>query len=105
MSGTTENLYEVLSPWAEADPVPYRAINPRPNDLTGKKIGLFCNTKRVAQPTLKVVEDRIKKKYPSAAISWFYNLTPNETIIEQDKKDEFEDWLKGVDVIIAAYGD
>jgi hypothetical protein len=105
MSGKTENLYEVLSPWADANPVPYRAINPRPNDLNGKKIGLFCNTKRVAEPTLKVVEDRFKKKFASITLSWFYNTTPNEAIIEQVRKGEFENWLRGVDVIIAAYGD
>jgi hypothetical protein len=105
MNGKTENLYEVLSPWADADPVPYRAINPRVNDLTGKKIGLFCNTKRVAQPTLKVLEDRFSKEFPSVTFSWFYNTVPNEAITEQTRKNEFENWLKGVDVIIAAYGD
>jgi hypothetical protein len=105
MSGKIENLYEVLSPWADADPIPYRAISPRINDLTSKKIGLFCNTKRVAEPTLKVVEDRLKKKFHSATIDWFYNTTPNQAIVEQARKGEFEDWLKGVDVIIAAYGD
>ena len=105
MSAKAENLFEVLSPWAEADPVPFRGINPRINDLAGKKIGLFCNTKRVAEPTLKVVEDRLKKKYPSTVISWFFNTVPNETMIAQTRKGEFESWLKGVDAVIAAYGD
>jgi hypothetical protein len=105
MSSKTEGFYEVLSPWAEADPVPYRAISPRISDLAGKKIGIFCNTKRVAPPTLKVIEDRLKKKYPTAAFSWFYNTAPNEAIIAQKRKDEFESWLKGVDAVIAAYGD
>jgi hypothetical protein len=98
-------LYEVLSPWADADPVSYRAINPRTNDLSNKKIGIFCNTKRVAEPTLKAVESRLKKNYPSAVISWFYNTVPNETIIAQPRKGEFESWLNGVDAVIAAYGD
>jgi hypothetical protein len=105
MSEKTGSLYEVLSPWADADPVPYRAITPRLNDLTNKKIGIFCNTKRVAEPTLKVVEDRLKKKIPSATLSWFYNTVPNTAIVEQPRKNDFENWLKGVDVIIAAYGD
>jgi hypothetical protein len=100
-----ENLYEVLSPWADADPVPYRPISPRINDLNGKTIGLFCNTKRVAEPTLKVVEDRLKKKNPSVNITWFYNTVPNTAIVEQGRKEEFENWLKGLDGIIAAYGD
>jgi hypothetical protein len=105
MSEKTEQLYEVLSPWADADPISYRPITPRIDSLNNKKIGLFCNTKRVAEPTLKVVEDRLKKKYPSAVISWFFNTAPNETMIEQARKGEFEKWLEGVDAIIAAYGD
>ncbi len=105
MSSKTEGFYEVLSPWAEADPVPYRAISTRIKDLAGKKIGLFCNTKRVAEPTLKVIEDRLQKKFPTVAFSWFFNLAPNEAIIAQTRKDEFDNWLKGVDAVIAAYGD
>jgi hypothetical protein len=105
MSSNTDIAYEVLSPWADADPVPFRTINARINDLAGKKIGLFCNTKRVAEPTLKVIEDRLKNEYTSVTFSWFYNTAPNEAIIEQPRKDEFENWLKGVDEVIAAYGD
>jgi hypothetical protein len=105
MSSNTGINYEVLSPWADADPVPFRPISARVNDLAGKKIGIFCNTKRVAEPTLKTVEDRLKKKYPSAVFSWFYNMAPNEAIIEQPRKGEFETWLKEVDEVIAAYGD
>ena len=105
MSSKTEGFYEVLSPWAEADPVPYRGISTRISDLAGKKIGLFCNTKRVAEPTLKVIEDRLKKKFPTVTFSWFFNLAPNEAIVAQTRKDEFDNWLKGVDAVIAAYGD
>jgi hypothetical protein len=105
MSSKTEGYYGVLSPWAEADTVGYRGISPRINDLAGKKIGLFCNTKRVAEPTLKVIEARLKKDYSTASFSWFFNTAPNETIIAQTRKDEFENWLKGVDTVIAAYGD
>jgi hypothetical protein len=105
MSNKTEGYYGVLSPWAEADTIGYRAISPRINDLAGKKIGMFCNTKRVAAPTLKVVEDRLKERYPSVNISWFFNTAPNEAIVAQKRKEEFEDWLKGIDAVIAAYGD
>jgi hypothetical protein len=105
MSSNKGITYEVLSPWADADPVPFRAINARISDLAGKKIGIFCNTKRVAEPTLKAVETRLKKKYPSATFSWFFNTAPNEAIIEQPRKDEFEDWLQGIDEVVAAFGD
>jgi hypothetical protein len=105
MSAKTDCFYEVLSPWAEADTVKYRGISARVNDLAGKKIGLFCNTKRVAEPTLKVIESRLKKEFPTAEFSWFFNMAPNEAIIAQPRKVEFENWLKGVDTVIAAYGD
>ena len=105
MGVKTDNVFEVLSPWADADPVAYRAINSRVNGLAGKKIGLFCNTKRVAEPTLKVVEGRLRERYPSVIFSWFFNIAPNEAIVAQTRKDEFENWLKGVDAVIAAYGD
>jgi hypothetical protein len=98
-------VYEVLSPWAEADPVKFRGITPRPADLAGKKIGLLRNSKRAAEPTLKVVEDRLKKRYPAAEFTWFSNLTPNEALVEQEAKQQYEDWLKGVDAVVAAYGD
>jgi hypothetical protein len=105
LNSKTENIFEVLSPWADADPVPYRGIGTRITDPAGKKIGLFCNTKRVANPTLKAVESRLKQRYPSATFSWFFNTAPNEAIVAQPRKGEFEDWLKGVDAVIAAYGD
>ncbi len=105
MDEKNDCVYEVLSPWAEADPVPYRAISARTGDLAGKTIGLFCNTKRVAEPTLQVIEDRLKKQFPTVKISWFYNTVPNETITEQPRKGEFESWLEAVDTLVAAYGD
>jgi hypothetical protein len=97
--------YEVLSPWAEADLVPWKGINPRLNDLAGKKIGLLRNSKRAAEPSLQIVADRLKKKYPTIQFSWFANLRPNEMSVAQDIKDDFEKWLKGVDAVIASYGD
>lgn len=105
MADRTGAVYEVLSPWAEADPISFRGISARVTDLAGKKIGLLRNSKRAAQPTLQVVEERLKQRFPTAGFSWFSNLKPNETVIEQGRKDEFEDWLKGVDAVIAAYGD
>lgn len=101
----TISSYEVLSPWAEADPVQWRGINQRLTDFYGKKIGLLCNSKRTAEPTLKVVEERLKNRYPTASFSWFSNLKANEVAVEYEIKDEFEKWLDGVDAVISSYGD
>jgi hypothetical protein len=105
MPDKTDCIYEVLSPWAEADPVPWRGINPRLTDLAGRKIGLLRNSKRAAEPSLQVVADRLKKRYPTIEFSWFANLRPNEMSVAQDIKDDFEKWLKEVDAVIASYGD
>ncbi len=105
MAGKMDGFYDVLSPWAEADPITFRGISPRMDSLDVKTIGLYRNSKRAAEPTLKVVEDRLRKKFPSVKFSWFYSAAPNEAIVEQTRKDEFENWLKEVDAVVAAYGD
>jgi hypothetical protein len=99
------NSYEVLSPWAEADSIPWRGITERITDLSGKKIGLLVNSKRTAEPSLKVVEKRLKEKFPDTSFSWFYNLKANEIAIATDKKEDFEKWLEEVDTVINSYGD
>jgi len=99
------NSFEVLSPWADADPVPWKGINERLEGVSNKTIGLLRNSKRTAEPTLKVLEDRLKKRFPTATFNWFSNLKPNETAAESEFRDEFEKWLDGVDAIILSYGD
>ena len=105
MTKKANSEYEVLSPWAEADPIPLKGISPRIESLAGKKIGLFRNSKRAALPIMNVVERRLREKFPTAEFTEFANLKPNEMMIEQDAKNEFEDWLKGVDAVIATFGD
>jgi hypothetical protein len=96
---------ETLSPWAEADPVPFRGISPRIETLAGKKIGLFRNSKRAASPILDVVERRLKEKFPTAEFTEFANLRQNETITGGDGKEKFEEWVEGVNAVITAFGD
>jgi hypothetical protein len=98
-------FYEVLSPWAEADPKPLQGITPRLADLAGKKIGLLCNNKRAAPLILDVTERLLKKKYPTSQISRFNSRSFSVSALEPDRKGEFEDWIKGVDAVVAAVGD
>lgn len=112
MNGT----YEVLSPWAEVDPVPLKGIAPRLSDLNGKKIGLFTMIyKRASTPILKVVEKRLKEKYPTTEFKWFedpYSLiiadmerASDNFFVSKEMKDDFEAWVKGVDAVVGAVGD
>ena len=105
MNADKRTEFEVLNPWAEADPVPWKGIHERLHDFSGKKIGLLGNSKRTAEPTLRAVEDRLKKRLPDTAFEWFSNLEPNTVAVETKLKDGLEKWLNGVDAVISAYGD
>ncbi len=97
--------YEVLSPWAEVDPIQLRGISPRVSDLAGKKIGLFRNFKETGKKMLTVVERRLRERFPNTEFSWFESIEPNVLETETENKERFEDWAKGVDSVIAAVGD
>jgi len=97
--------YEVLSPWAEADPVPARGITPRLKDLKGRKIGLFANGKRAAVPMLAAVEKELKSRFPSVEPSWYKCSVFNVPEILTEGKEKFEAWVKGVDAVALTVGD
>ena len=97
--------YEVLSPWADADPKPLKGLAERVTDLAGKKLGLFCNPKRATRPILTVVEGKLRERFPSAEISWYFTPTFVVPQVETENKAKFEEWLKGVDAVVTATGD
>jgi hypothetical protein len=101
-----EAQYEVLSPWAEADPIPLKGLSSqRMESLAGKKIGLFVNYKRAARPIAEAVERRLKSMYPDAQISYFVSPEWNVSVVETKNKDKFEAWAKGVNAVILSVGD
>ncbi len=96
--------FEALNPWADADPVPLRGISTRLTDLAGKKVGLFCDHKRTAKPILALVRDKLKARFPTIQfVDFMYR--ENLEIVGTTDKARFEEWLKGVDAVILAYGD
>ena len=110
--------YKVLSPWAEADPVPLKGISPRLNGLKGKKIGLFHHTKPAGPYITAMVELKLKSLYPTAEFSYFRmarvgDLEDNKdrvgVVVDplQDSRElaMFEEWVKGVDAVVGAVGD
>jgi len=103
-TNNVNGTYEVLNPWAEADPVPVKGIADRITDLAGKKIGLFRNSKRAASLALDEVEKKFKERYPTLEFSPFA-LMPNAGILETEDKDRFEEWIKEVDGVVFAFGD
>ena len=105
MNAENASTYEVLSPWAAADPISLKGLSSRLEDLAGKKIGLLCNNKRAAPLILDVAEKILRERYPDVEISTFHARTFSVSALERDRKGEFDDWVKGVDAVIAAVGD
>jgi len=97
--------YEVLSPWAEADPIPQRGLAPRLTTLAGKKIGLLCNIKRAASPILAVVEKELKQRFPTSEVTLYKAQSMSASELEPQNKEKFEEWIKGIDAAVLAVGD
>jgi hypothetical protein len=102
---TNKGMFEVLSPWAEADPIPLKGLSPRLENLNGKKIGLLRNNKRAGEEILKTAAKRLKEKYPDIEFSWFKGKTFSVSSLEKQRIPEFEDWIKSVDAVLAAAAD
>ena len=101
-----EVQYQVLSPWAEVDPMPLKGLTAtRVDNLAGKKIGLFVNYKRAAMPSAEAVEKQLKARYPNAEYSYYESRDWNVNVIETNEKDKFAAWVKGLDAIVATIGD
>jgi hypothetical protein len=97
--------FEVLSPWADVDPIPLRGISPRLQGLAGKKIGLFVNPKRAAMPIAESIDRRLKAMYPDVQTIVFHSVGANVNEIETKNKEIFTAWAKGLDAAIAVVGD
>jgi hypothetical protein len=99
--------FDVLSPWAETDPLPLKGINPRVNDLRGKRIGLFANYKRAAVPIQDAVETELRARYGSEiTISRFTQNGSSDVGGSEDEGPRYAEWLnKEVDTVIVAVGD
>ena len=97
--------YEVLSPWAEVDPMVALATSPRVDTLAGKKIGLFANSKRAAVPIATEVGKRLKERFPDVETDLYHSTLPNVDESKEANAEEFKTWAKGVDAVVAAVGD
>jgi hypothetical protein len=96
--------YEVMSPWAEVDPVPLEGINPRLADLNGRRIGLFHNGKVAARPMNDAVEAELRARFDGITIARF-GRTANLEVAETPDRERYEEWVTEVDAVIHAVGD
>lgn len=98
-------LYEVLNPWAETDPITLRGLTDRLKDLSGTTIGLHADNKPAAAPILKVVKKRLQELYPTAKFAWFYDKLINEVTDNPETRARYIDWVKKMDAVVTAVGD
>jgi hypothetical protein len=102
-----QGSFEVLSPWAEVDPIQFRGLTaPRLDNLAGKKIGLFASSKPISKRIMTVVEAKVKERFPTAETSWYVGEGSWAVLqIETQNSEKYRDWVEGVDAVIAAVGD
>ena len=105
LKSSADHQYQVLSPWAEADPLPLKGITPRIDTMAGKNIGLFANYKRAADPIIKALLAKLKAAYPDARFSLYKSGEWNVTEAETRNRDKFKKWVDGVDAAVLAVGD
>jgi hypothetical protein len=96
--------YEVLSPWADVDPVPLEGISPRLPDLMGRRIGLFHNGKVAAAPILDAVEAELRSRIDGVSFARF-GRTANLEVAETPDRQRYEEWVREVDAVVLAVGD
>ena len=98
------NQYGVLSPWAEADPKPFKGISSRLTSLTGKKIGLFQNFKQASKQMATTIGEIITERYPGLETSLYDSTDQNALETETDNKEKYEKWAEGIDAAILLVG-
>ena len=102
----SDAIYDVLSPWAEIDPLPLHGITPRLADVRGKRIGLYANYKRAAVPIQDAVESELLSRFgESIAIERFTQTGSNDVGSSSEEGPRFAAWLEEVDAVIVAVGD
>ncbi len=99
--------FEVLSPWAEVDPIQLKGLTaPRLTDLAGKKIGLFASSKPISKRIMTAFEGQFKKRFPNTQTSMWVGEGPWAFIqMDTDRRDAYREWVNGVDAVVAAVGD
>lgn len=97
MSEKTVEL-KVHNPRGAIDAIQTFASNPRVNDLDGKTIGLYWNSKPGLDNFYTVFEELLKKKYPNARTT----ILRGAFLIRDE---DAEAWLPQIDTFIYGVGD
>jgi hypothetical protein len=100
-----EYQYEVMNPWADVDPFTPRGVSPRLDNLDGKKIGLFANSKRSALPQARMLEKKLKEKNPTIQTDIYHAPDPNYIAHDSPEWGKYSTWIKSLDAVVLMVGD
>jgi hypothetical protein len=89
---------ELLNPRGEIEPPPVFSPAPRVADLAGKKIGLYSNGKPGMDNFYTVLEELLKKKYPTATTKLLRGAF-------EIRDEEAKAWLPEIDTFVYGVGD
>lgn len=87
---------EVLNPRGEIEPPRTLAPSPRVTDLAGKKIGIYWNGKQGGPNFWDVVEELLKKKFPTATILRRYGASDLGDTLAAKLAKEVDTFIYGV---------
>jgi hypothetical protein len=83
-----------------------KGLNLPVSDLAGKTIGLFAHFKEHSPYMLKELSELLREKIPGVKFSPYQYVVDTKELVNDPEHDkEVKEWLKGVDTVIAAYGD
>lgn len=97
MSEETVEL-KLLNPRGEIESPPTFVPSPRVEDLAGKKIGLYSNSKQGVDNFYAVLEELLKKKYPTATIVLLRGAF-------EIRDEDAQGWKKEVNTFVYGVGD
>jgi hypothetical protein len=89
---------EVLNPRGQIEAKKTFAPSPRVKDLSGKRVGLYWNSKPGMDNFYTVFEELLKKRYPTTATT----LLRGAFLIRDD---DAEAWQKDIDAFVYGVGD
>ena len=87
---------KVLNPRGEVDPPRTLAPTPRVTDLAGKRIGLYWNGKVGTDVFFDVVEELLKKKFPTATVLRYQGAFDLGDVLAAKMAKECDTFIYGV---------
>jgi hypothetical protein len=87
-----------MNPRGEIEPPPVFTPSPRVEELAGKVIGMYSNSKQGVDNFFTAIEELLKARYPDVTTKWLAGAF-------EIRDDEAETFASEIDTFIYAIGD